>query len=169
MRRLLEKRSSVGDMGEKTRVSFHRSLRLQCLRCPCSHLYTRIRFVMLAYFGSKVTGVAGVSGQKRVFTSSSKSSSGVVWKHHAGESSAKYVPHVPESQNGVSGEVIAKMRRLREEAPKTFTARRLSNNFNLSKTTVNAVAPEVRHQKKVCEGCFAHMSWLCVPFLGVRT
>lgn len=104
---------------------------------------------MLAYFGSKVVGVSGVSGQSRAFSSSSKSSVGVVWKHSAGPSSVNHVPVVPEAQRGVSGELIAKMRRLREEAPRTFTARRLSSNFNLPKTAVNAVAPEVRYQKKV--------------------
>lgn len=104
---------------------------------------------MLAYVGTKVNGSVLGAVKARSYSTKSSAKPVLAWKHGHAATTPQYVAELPEAQLGVSPTLIAKMRRLREEAPATFTARRLASNFHLPKTTVNRVAPYVRHGKTV--------------------
>lgn len=111
------------------------------------------RFVkMLSFLGTGSSSLRGLGSSSRSYSTGTSTTSkrpALVWNHGHASTKPQQQVQLPESSHGVSSELIAKMRRLREEAPKTFTARRLMANFNLPKKTINAVAPYVRHGKAV--------------------
>lgn len=78
---------------------------------------------------------------RRGYTSAASERPVTFWNHAYAANKAPFEQAPTESSHGVSGALIEKMRRLRHEAPHTFTAKRLSRNFNLSRTTINRVAP----------------------------
>jgi hypothetical protein len=96
---------------------------------------------MLSLAGARVLGWRPSKAGARGLATKSSTSPTLFWKHSHAATTTQYTAPLPETSHGVSSEVIAKMRRLRWEAPKTFTAKRLSSNFHLPRETVNAVAP----------------------------
>ena len=105
---------------------------------------------MLAYFGTKARVAVGGTAKSRSYATQTSSKPALVWQHSHAATTPQHQAALPKEQLGVAPELIAKMRRLREEAPATFTARRLSANFHLPKKVINSVAPYVRHGKTVC-------------------
>lgn len=120
---------------------------------PDGSLVNPYRFVnMLSFLGAGSSSLRSLGSSSRSYSSGASTTSqrpALVWNHGHASTKPQQQVQLPESSHGVSSELIAKLRRLREEAPKTFTARRLMSNFNLSKKTINAVAPYVRHGKAV--------------------
>ena len=96
---------------------------------------------MLSLAGARVLGWRPSASGARKYSTQTPSKPVLFWQHSHASTTSQYTAPLPEASRGVSSELIAKMRRLRAEAPKTFTAKRLSSNFHLSRATVNAVAP----------------------------
>ena len=130
--------------------SYHCSLEQSAL--DESYVYSR-RFVkMLSFLSAGSSSLRNLGSSARSYSTTPSATAerpGLVWKHGHAKTKVEYKAELPKKQLGVAPDLIAKMRRLRSEAPKTFTARRLVANFHLSKKTVNAVAPYVRYGKAV--------------------
>ena len=122
---------------------------------------------MLAYVGTKVNGSVLGAVKSRSYSTKSSGKPVLAWKHSHAATTPQYVAELPAAQHGVSPTLIAKMRRLREEAPATFTSRRLASNFHLPKKTVNLVAPYIRHGKTV--RAVSVMSQTCFLSFTVQT
>lgn len=89
------------------------------------------------------------TNQKTLYSTLTNPKSVIFWNHSQASNTNQWKPTLPKAQFGLSPEKIDLIKRLREEAPKFYTRKKLQAHFHINSKVLNEIAPVIKYRNMV--------------------